>query len=244
MAYVNLPQKGNWRGRYQITVSYPNGYQATVKCEWQVQHVKNAGKLSRYHYRGAFDGTNGSTYYPTKAALGCDGNGNNETASLGSITKTYTRTHTDQTLSKSVKVTNTNTGTASSGTASFSIKARDSYVVNYFANGGTGDTSDTKWCQETLTLNDGSTFERYGYKIIGWNTLADGSGTHYELGGEYIGDEQLDLYAEWQLKEIKPFVKVDGEWTRASLRLKNDDSWINPHTAFVKVNGEWKRIPE
>lgn len=124
-----IGQRGNWRGRYSLAITHSDN-ETTVVCSFYVEHVKNAGKLERYHYRGTFDGTNGSTYYPSSSSLGCTGNGNGETVSIGSVTKTYPRTFTEQTLTKAVKVTNTDTSGSVSTNVTITIPARTVKVKN------------------------------------------------------------------------------------------------------------------
>lgn len=51
------------------------------------------------------------------------------------------------------------------------------------------------------------------YRFTGWNTKANGTGTHYEIGDAYSENRDLELYAEWnyviQYKENIPISK-DG----------------------------------
>jgi hypothetical protein len=75
------------------------------------------------------------------------------------------------------------------------------YTVTYDGNAqdsGTAPTSQTKIQGVSLTLsgNTGS-LAKSGYMLSGWNTAADGSGTHYALGGTYTTDASVTLYAEW-----------------------------------------------
>lgn len=236
-----IGQKGNWRGRYSL--SQTNGTTSTtVICYFYVEHVSGAGKLARYHYRGTFDNTNGSTYYPSKSSLGCDGNGKGETVGIGSVTKTYAQTHEAQTLSKVVKVTNTDTGSAVSKTISITIPPKTNYAVTYYPNGGTGSITDTKWHDEDLTLSDGTGITRDHYTLVGWNTAADGSGTHYDLEEVYTGNVALDLYAEWELNAVLIKTKIDGEWLEGVVHIKHNSEWIIPHAGYVKIDGEWLPI--
>ena len=77
------------------------------------------------------------------------------------------------------------------------------YTVTYHANGGSGSVpavSGSKYksgASVTLATNTGG-LAKSGYKLVGWNTATDGSGTHYELGATLgsISANQL-LYAEW-----------------------------------------------
>ena len=78
------------------------------------------------------------------------------------------------------------------------------YTVTYYGNGKeSGDVpaeSGTKYVagtNVTLATNTGS-LAKDGYFLNGWNTAAEGNGTHYDLGATLssIG-ANTDLYAEW-----------------------------------------------
>ena len=77
------------------------------------------------------------------------------------------------------------------------------YTIHYDANGGTGSMNNQEFTYndpaEPLTAN---TFTRTNYVFKGWNTAADGSGTHYDNEEEVrnlsnIDDDVVTLYAEW-----------------------------------------------
>lgn len=70
-------------------------------------------------------------------------------------------------------------------------------TINYNANGGTGEMAPSNtFSSVNLRWNS---FTRIGYKFIGWNTKADGTGIGYDDGATYSG-ENVILYAQW--KEI------------------------------------------
>ena len=162
---------------------------------------------------------------------------------------TYSRTHSAQSLAvytecKGVSPSNwKGTSYIGGSTIVISIPARTSYAVTYDANGGEGTVADdTKWYDETLTLSDGTGLTRDHYTLKGWNTASDGTGTHYDLGAEYTGNEAVALYAEWELNAVLGDAKVSGEWKQGMLYAKVDGEWVIPHTGFVKVNNEWIEI--
>ena len=77
------------------------------------------------------------------------------------------------------------------------------YYVHFDPNGGTGSMNNQEFTYndpaEPLTAN---TFTRTNYVFKGWNTAADGSGTHYDNEEEVrnlsnIDDDVVTLYAEW-----------------------------------------------
>lgn len=240
-----IGQKGNWRGRYSLSYSQA-ATTTTVVCYFYLEHVANSGKLSRYHYYGTFDGTNGSTYYPTTASIGGNGNGSGETVSIGSVTKTYSKKHTAQTLTKNVKVTNSDTGSNVNVNVSIPIPIQYHYTVSYNANGGTGSSSNTKWYGEPLQLSNGTGFSRSNYTLIGWNTAADGSGTHYDLGGSLTTEQTTGstwyLYAEWELNVVQARTKINDVWVSGNIYVKINDNWEMPYVGYVKVDGTWEQI--
>lgn len=84
------------------------------------------------------------------------------------------------------------------------------YQIIYDLNQGEGKTPEAVKCvydtEVTLALIDGIT--RDGYKIIGWNTREDGSGTDYK-GGDVVSNltvkdgEMVVLYAKWEKAETE-----------------------------------------
>jgi len=75
------------------------------------------------------------------------------------------------------------------------------YTVSYNANGATSGTvpaSHTKTHDVTLTLQSNSgNLAKTGHTFVGWNNAADGSGTDYTVGGNYIANAAVTLYAKW-----------------------------------------------
>ncbi|MEN6325388.1 MAG: S-layer homology domain-containing protein [Syntrophomonas sp.] len=79
------------------------------------------------------------------------------------------------------------------------------YTVGYCGNGNTSGSvpADSNRYEPnapvTVPDNTGS-LVRNGYAFAGWNTVADGSGTHYSIGGTFtIGNANLILYAQWTM---------------------------------------------
>lgn len=164
---------------------------------------------------------------------------------INSKSYTWTKTKSSQAGSASMKAYRNNYESThySLATLPITIPPIDNYSISYNANGGTGTVaSQTKWYNESITLNNGTSLSRRTYKLVGWNTAADGSGTHYDLGATYTGNAALTLYAEWELNAIEVDAKVDGTWLSGIARIKVNGSWILPHLGFVKVNGSWEQI--
>ena len=84
-------------------------------------------------------------------------------------------------------------------TAQYSATARVFYTVTFDANGGVGEMAAQIFEVGVDTALNANAFTREGYKFIGWNTAADGSGATYSDGGairELTGN--MTLYAQWQ----------------------------------------------
>lgn len=74
-------------------------------------------------------------------------------------------------------------------------------TVEYDPNGGEGENFTFSTPHGSyFTLSDGSPFKRGHYTLKGWNTAADGTGTHYTLSqAEMLMPESgMKLYAEWE----------------------------------------------
>ena len=135
------------------------------------------------------------------------------------ISAVIERTRVEQTKSLTFEVVaNSNTvweGT-STQTVPITIPARSGHTVSYDANGGSGSIEPfTKFYSEAgeeayyETLSDGSGFSKAGYRITGWNTMPDGSGTSYPLSGAYTanGTTAVTLYAQWETTYVKPDIQ-------------------------------------
>lgn len=135
------------------------------------------------------------------------------------ISAVIERTRVEQTKILTFEVVaNSNTvweGT-STQTVPFTIPARRGHTVSYDANGGSGSiASFTKFYSEVgeeayyEILSDGSGFSKAGYRVTGWNTMPDGSGTSYPLSGDYTANEttSVTLYAQWETTYVKPDIQ-------------------------------------
>lgn len=76
------------------------------------------------------------------------------------------------------------------------------HTVHYNANGGDQNsvpTDQTKTFDQAMILSDKKP-ARHGYNFVRWNTKADGTGTSYEVKGNYNHDQNggtVTLYAIW-----------------------------------------------
>lgn len=103
------------------------------------------------------------------------------------------------------------------------------HTVTYNANGGTGSlpaASGSKYVagtNVTLATNaggDAGSLERDGYVFIGWNTAANGSGTHYDAGATLtgIGDNVL-LYAHWVALTTPTVTPTTTNWAGSDIDI-------------------------
>lgn len=76
------------------------------------------------------------------------------------------------------------------------------HTIHYNANGGDQNsvpTDQTKTFDQAMILSDKKP-TRHGYNFVRWNTKADGTGTSYEVKGNYNHDQNggtVTLYAIW-----------------------------------------------
>ena len=94
--------------------------------------------------------------------------------------------------------TDTNVQADATYTANFEVTQ---YSVMYDGNGHTGGTApatQTADYNTSVTLATAGTLVKSGSSFTGWNTQADGLGTHYAAGGGFtIPASNTTLYAEW-----------------------------------------------
>ena len=100
--------------------------------------------------------------------------------------------------------------TLAAGTVNlYAIWSNDPAVIVYDKNSdtATGEMPNTDgYIDMESTVSDNG-FENSGYKFIGWNTEADGSGTAYDEGDSIVLTEpSITLYAQWE--EIPVIVQM------------------------------------
>lgn len=153
----------------------------------------------------------------------------------GSLTTlmTKSRTYSKGTSAQSVTVSgqvDNSWGEQSTVSQSFTVP-KLSYKVTYHANGGNTSSvpaAQTKVYGETLRLSSASP-SRSGCSFIGWNTKADGTGTHYGPADDYTYNANLDLYAVW-LGAAVPTLEV----------LRTDSSGTEADEgAYGKLTASW-----
>ena len=136
-------------------------------------------------------------------------------------------------------------------TAQYSETARVFYTIAFNANGGVGEMAAQTFEVGVDTALNANAFTREGYKFIGWNTAADGSGATYADEGailELTGD--MTLYAQWQFwngwftdVNGKLYYK-DGELQKTGWTVIDGNTYyLDPETGYA-ATGITTLIPE
>lgn len=202
---------GSW-----VTVSGANMYRAVVETSQTSGNTQSTVTMTvKIQYGTSSAVARWAQYLTTSITISSNLNGTTQSATatasptpggtqtLATRSVTVTKTHAAQSVTTSAVVgTASGSGrpaTSSTASGSASVGAKTSYKVTYNANGG--DTSSlpaaqTKWYGETLALS-GTLPKRSGCTFFGWNTKADGTGTHYERSASYSANAALTLYAMW-----------------------------------------------
>ena len=136
-------------------------------------------------------------------------------------------------------------------TAQYSASARVFYTITFNANGGEGSMEPQRFEVGVDTALNTNAFTREGYKFIGWNTAADGSGATYADEGailELTGD--MTLYAQWQfwngwLKDAngKQYYK-DGELQKTGWTVIDGETYYLDTETGYAATGIVKLTPE
>lgn len=136
-------------------------------------------------------------------------------------------------------------------TAQYSETARVFYTITFNANGGEGSMEPQRFEVGVDTALNTNAFTREGYKFIGWNTAADGSGATYADEGailELNGD--MTLYAQWQfwngwLKDVKgkQYYK-DGELQKTGWTVIDGNTYYLDTDTGYAATGITTLIPE
>ena len=127
-------------------------------------------------------------------------------------------------------------GTAGNGTL-YAVWNNGSYSVKYLTNGGSGSYYTDGFTNNVAKALRNTAFSRTGYTLTGWNTKADGTGTHYDLGESVTNladnGETFDLYAEWTAREYNvTLINGKGEFD-LSFDLNYEDAPAAPATQHI-----------
>lgn len=128
------------------------------------------------------------------------GNGNNTIYELTSNSNVFTYTFNQQGLYYIWASATNKFGTTASSPSNLTINVTEAkYTIAFNSNGGTdAPSSQTKIHDTDMTLST-VVPTKANYNFIGWNTKADGTGKTYQPGDIYTANEDLTLYAIWEL---------------------------------------------
>ena len=90
------------------------------------------------------------------------------------------------------------------------------YSVVFNANGGEGSMPDQEFVYGTAQQLSANTYTSNGDSFLGWNTKADGTGTHYADEAEVLNlttSSSVTLYAEWEGGQLRTVFRLDGQCT-------------------------------
>ena len=121
------------------------------------------------------------------------------------------------------------------------------YTVKYNANGGRGAPSNqTKTYGKTLTLSSVKP-TRESYSFLGWATSANATEAAYTSGASYEDNNNLTLYAVWELDYKEPRViigfakRLNDEGTSAIFSI----SWeCDPSTTVKSIKYRYKKATD
>lgn len=112
------------------------------------------------------------------------------------------------------------------------------YRITYDPNGARGFAYKSGYFEKGQNVTvDQNSFQRPGYRFMGWNTDRNGQGTSYTPGKSYVFWGNITLYAQWE-----PLYKLtvdpnDGTYTDSS----TGQSYSQPST-WELIENETKRI--
>ncbi|MEY2693796.1 MAG: hypothetical protein RL142_144 [Actinomycetota bacterium] len=88
----------------------------------------------------------------------------------------------------------------------------NTYTITYDGNTSTGGTvpSVTTGNGSVSIRTNSGTLVKTGYTFNGWNTQANGQGTHYAVGATYNLSADVTLYAEWLANAASYTITFDG----------------------------------
>lgn len=97
------------------------------------------------------------------------------------------------------------------------------YITNSATSGSVPAATKYKSGDNVTVLGNTGSLIREGYLFSGWNTKADGSGTHFDAGGTISGiNKDTVLYADW--KTMVKLYPTSGEFVDYALTSLTDQS--------------------
>jgi len=128
------------------------------------------------------------------------------------------------------------------------------YTFTFSANGGDGTPPSAQSAQAgtSITLPGEGDLTKTGYTFGGWNTSANGTGTHFDVGTSCTLTSNITLYAKWDLADATTYIIYffpnGGSGTPpatqtvdigSSIEIPNEGELTRPGYTF----GGWSIIP-
>jgi uncharacterized repeat protein (TIGR02543 family) len=114
-----------------------------------------------------------------------------------------------------------------------------SYIITYFANGGTSAPSAQAEAENaTATVSSVGSMSRTGHTFTGWNTLADGTGTSRAVGSTFtMPNSNVALYAQWSVTAYNLSYDVNGGSGSVATQTGNSGSVITVNATAPTRSG-------
>ncbi|MBQ3409715.1 MAG: InlB B-repeat-containing protein [Clostridia bacterium] len=124
----------------------------------------------------------------------------------------------------------------------------NTYTIVFDRNTGSGSMANQEATYDKATNLNENVFTKTGYKFAGWNTKADGKGTHLGDRAEVINlsiadGAEVTLYAEWRANNYQVLFNKNDEnamGTMENQTLTYDETKNLTTNAFTKENYTFK----
>lgn len=124
----------------------------------------------------------------------------------------------------------------------FPILRNMASYITYVSNYGENETvTQNSPVGESVVIAGVDLFEREGYTISSWNTMADGSGDSFAPGFTFEGGVSLTLYAQWgRMTYTVTFDANGGSGTMSSVEKIYNEDLVLPANEFTKTGYNFK----
>ena len=124
----------------------------------------------------------------------------------------------------------------------FPILRNMASYITYVSNFGENETvTQNSPAGESVVIAGVDLFEREGYTISSWNTMADGSGDSFAPGFTFEGGVSLTLYAQWgRMAYTVTFDANGGSGTMSSVEKNYNEDLVLPANEFTKTGYNFK----
>jgi len=105
--------------------------------------------------------------------------------------------------------------------------------IPYNSSGGFSDSEGNTYTYDELT--------KAGFLFAGWNTRADGNGTHYEPGSSYTPTADITLYAQWVAEDeaFDYMLSTLEKGTPSTTTLNNLGLTVEQYNAIAAGSAGW-----